>query len=258
MENDFLNAVLLSSDDNSDPSTKSLADKAYECIKRNIYNGTLPLNEPVSQAYFAEMCNVSRTPLREAIRKLEHEGLVVIKPNKRIYIPALTAEEIDQMVASRMLVQSAAFLASFPYLNDEDFDFMQARLDDMSDCIKNDDLEGSRKAHKFFHDEMFKYAGPYLRKLQQYFVEQSKRYRSIYYQAYSFDEVKLNEHRLILKACRENRAGDAVEMLNTHTATVGMITLAFVDPLYECVNLRSMLKMFKSLDTTDIVSLKKI
>lgn len=257
MDNDNLNAVLLSDDDNSDLSNKSLADKAYECIKEHIYNGTLPLDEPVSQDYFAKMCHVSRTPLRDAIRKLESEGLVVIKPNKRIYIPSLTAEEIDQMVASRMLVQSVAFLASYPYLTEEDYSFMQDRLNDMSECNRNDDLEGSRKAHKLFHDEMFKYAYPHLRKLQQDVVEQSKRYRSIYFKAYSYDDMKISEHERILKACRENRPGDALELLNTHTVTLGMITLTIVDPLYGCANMRNMLKMLKSLDPSEFVPLQK-
>ena len=71
-------------------------DKAYKKIRNAILHGTFPPGFQIKEEEMCDLCDVSRTPARQAIRMLADEGLVTIRENRRSYVTDLTGDEFEQ------------------------------------------------------------------------------------------------------------------------------------------------------------------
>jgi DNA-binding GntR family transcriptional regulator len=84
-----------------------LSDRVYAALRQLLRAGRIPPGQPLQEAALAEQLGVSRTPVREALRHLESDGLVV--PDGRGYtVPALTGRDVDEIYALRFLVEPEA------------------------------------------------------------------------------------------------------------------------------------------------------
>lgn len=91
----------------------SLAMKAYEKIKQNILNLTYPPGMPLTEAMLTAELDMSRSPVRSAIQKLQAEGLIVSDYHKSMTVKGLTDKDIIEMYQLRELIESAAFQLIF-------------------------------------------------------------------------------------------------------------------------------------------------
>ena len=80
---------------------RSLADQVYDSIRASILSGKLVGGQRISEEAVAEEFGVSRTPIREALRRLEEYGLVQIKPRSFAQVVSISGEEADQIIAVR-------------------------------------------------------------------------------------------------------------------------------------------------------------
>ena len=210
-------------------------EKSYALIKNGILNNLFPQDTPIAQAHLAELCHVSRTPLREAIRRLEQEFMLVSEKNKRLIIPSLSAKEVDEIVSTRILIQAVAVEQSFPSLTEENI----ANLQRCYDAMANGSQEEIHRAHSQFHIEMCMYANKYLRYQMSSLVELSQRYRIPYLQHFPPD---IESHRVMLEACKQNNLELLLHTLALHTARMGLMSLTLIDSMYESVEIRRILR----------------
>lgn len=91
----------------------SLADQAYEQIKRNILNLTYPPGMPLTESRLTGELGMSRSPVRAAVRKLEAEGLVVTDYYKSMKVKEITEKDINQIYQLRELIELPAFRRIF-------------------------------------------------------------------------------------------------------------------------------------------------
>lgn len=87
---------------------ESLKSGAYTAIKSRIADCTYPPGSMVNEEILRLSLNISRTPIRDALSRLEQEGLIVIKPKKGILISPLTLEDISQIFEIRMVFEPYA------------------------------------------------------------------------------------------------------------------------------------------------------
>lgn len=85
---------------------KNISDNIYEIIKKNILSGDLKFGESISEIEYSEILNVSRTPLREAIKKLEIEGILERLPNGRLRIIEITEKKIKEIIQIRIALEN--------------------------------------------------------------------------------------------------------------------------------------------------------
>ncbi len=85
-----------------------LVERVYEAIKQDILMSHLQPGEPLLEEELARRLSVSRTPIREALRKLEHEGLIRIVPNKGAFVRVLTPKDIREIYEVREALESFA------------------------------------------------------------------------------------------------------------------------------------------------------
>ncbi len=113
----------------------SVRDKAYDVIKRAIVRGTLSPGQRLVEVRIAETLNVSRTPLREAILRLEAEGFVERLASGGVRVKALSAAEIRELYAVRSVLEGLAAREAAERLTDEQID----RLTGLIRQLKNAD-----------------------------------------------------------------------------------------------------------------------
>lgn len=102
--------------------TQTLSDKAYEFVKNKIITCEYPPNSMINENMICEAINSSRTPVREAINKLEQDNLVRVIPKKGIIIKDVTLNDIKLIFETRILIESYSLRT---YGKDIDIDYLK-------------------------------------------------------------------------------------------------------------------------------------
>lgn len=91
----------------------SLADKAYDLIREKIVAGTISADQAISERSLAESLNLGRTPVREALKELQRDGLLMVVPGRGTFLRQLTLDEVRDIYEVRMGLEGiAAYLAA--------------------------------------------------------------------------------------------------------------------------------------------------
>jgi DNA-binding GntR family transcriptional regulator len=128
-----------------------LRDHAYESIRDAIVDGTLTPGERLRDQELESWLGVSRTPIREALLRLERARLVIATPGRATIVAPVDLEStIDSQQVAASMHELAARLAT-PLLTDEDLARLQAANTRFADCLQRQDLPGAIEADDDFH-----------------------------------------------------------------------------------------------------------
>lgn len=112
---------------------KPLSEVIAEILREDIYNRELDLGDRLIEAELAERFDVSRSTIREALRILEQEELVTSKVRKGTFVSQFTAEDMDELIEVRMLLESKAFMKALSNLREEHFKALLEIIEEMKD-----------------------------------------------------------------------------------------------------------------------------
>src|SRR6478735_3847305 len=87
---------------------RTLSERVFEIVREQIVTGRLATNLPIRQDALAAQLGVSKIPLREALGRLEQEGLLVSQANRGYFIQPMSAEQADEIYAMRLAIEPAA------------------------------------------------------------------------------------------------------------------------------------------------------
>jgi DNA-binding GntR family transcriptional regulator len=90
---------------------RTISDQAYEVMRERILNGAMPGGSPVRQDTVADELGVSKIPLREALTRLEQDGLVISFPNRGFIVRSMSADEAEEVFELRLKLEPDAFEA---------------------------------------------------------------------------------------------------------------------------------------------------
>jgi len=128
----------------------SLADQVYQNIKHLILSGMLQGGDRIPEESLAKQFGVSRTPVREAVRRLDEFGLVRLKPRSYAEVISLSEEEADQVVEVREQLEGLAVRHLAEKATDEDVQVLTALAEK---CYRT--LESGNVAETFETDSLF-------------------------------------------------------------------------------------------------------
>ncbi|MCE7792910.1 GntR family transcriptional regulator [Salipaludibacillus sp. CUR1] len=136
--------------------TLSIRETVFKQLRAMILNNELNPGDKLSEAELAEQLGVSRTPVREALHKLELEDLIVIKPRKYCLVKGITSESINEINLIRSQLEPVAARCSVDYLTDEDLKYIGELLDEAINHFESNDVDSLSKAHDEFHSLIIK------------------------------------------------------------------------------------------------------
>jgi DNA-binding GntR family transcriptional regulator len=182
-------------------SKLSLADEAYREIRDALLSGALEPGQRLSEPELALRFNTSRSPAREALLRLEHEGFVERLPSGRVRVAALDVGYLEQLYVVRANLEGLAARLAAPLLRTVDLDAMTRSVDHMDSAVKNDDASGAIAAGQQFHDVLMRECGNEpLVSLLAALKGRIGRFRALVASLGDYDADRVLEHRRILEA----------------------------------------------------------
>lgn len=174
---------------------RPLREIVYEELKRQILVGEIAPGTRMMEVDLADDMGVSRTPVREAIRKLEKEGLVTIEPRRGAYASDISIKDmLDVLEVRQNLEGMAAALAARKVTEEEKRDFIKAN-EAYNAAVKNGNTEEIIKCDEYFHQLIVNYSdNKTLTQLLSQVQELALRFRYIYYDDFSRYEKMPVEH----------------------------------------------------------------
>jgi len=221
---------------------------ALEELRSLIVTGELAPGSELSQVGLARRLGVSTTPLREALRQLEAEGLVESRRNRSPRIPAFDPQDLVSVYSQRILLESFAIATSAPRLEEADIAALDACLAEMREWGDATDFPRWEEAHLAFHAGLVAHAGTQLQGQLATLSARSDRYRrmSVLGQQPSAWSIGEAEHQAILEASAQARAADAAALLARHLSRSALTVLAHLAPDAESGGIRLALEIVTS------------
>lgn len=136
-------------------SYKPLRELVCENLRQAIINGVFSPGERLMEIQLAEEMGVSRTPVREAIRKLELEGFVVMIPRRGTYVADISIKDINEVYEIRTALDILAAGLAAERINDEELEMMQRLLVEIGQHIDEGNIEKIIETDSAFHDILY-------------------------------------------------------------------------------------------------------
>lgn len=194
-----------------------LRDVVFNTLRQAIITGEFAPGERLMEIALANRLGVSRTPVREAIRKLELEGLVVMIPRKGAEVAKITEKDMRDVLEVRSSLEELAAELAAERMNDEVKEKLEKALKEFEEAIESDDNAAIADSDVDFHDVIFEATGnARLIQIINNLREQMYRYRLEYVKDTEYHTVLLNEHRELAKAMVEGRKEDARKIMKRH------------------------------------------
>jgi len=134
---------------------KPLRELVFAAMREAIVKGELKPGERLMEVQLAEEMGVSRTPVREAIRKLELEGLVVMVPRKGAYVAGLTLKDAANVFEIRGSLEGLAAALAAERITEEEINDLDRVLEDIAKAGEKGDVDTIIKKDMEFHQKLF-------------------------------------------------------------------------------------------------------
>ncbi len=196
---------------------QSLPEMIANDLRERILSGDMSEGEPIRQEALAEEYDVSRMPIREALKRLNAEGLIQWANNRGGSVTKHSIAEIGEIFDLRILIETDLFRRAIPQMSLADFEKCDAILSQMEASYDEDDVARWGTLNHQYHGALYAAAG---RTLSTEILErinlQSDRYVRLHLSVMEQREPAKEEHRELLKLARERKETAACELLAAH------------------------------------------
>ncbi len=217
------------------PEARQAIPALHAYLRECVLDGTLVPGTKLSQVALADQLGVSRTPLREVLRMLQEEGLVEIEPNQRTRVAGLDPQELDDVYASRILLETLALSMTLEEFTAAHQRAAKRMLTAMRQAAKSGNFEIWFASHGEFHRLITAGAGAVMQRQLTAFADRTTRYIRIYQlsEPASWQTSGDAEHAAILEALASGDGNAALSGLAHHLARTAERVLTDCAPAYE-------------------------
>jgi GntR family transcriptional regulator, rspAB operon transcriptional repressor len=211
----------------------------HERLRREILSGQIPAGASKAQLALAREMEVGRTPLREALRMLQHEGLVISEPNRRVRVADLSAVDAEQLYAMRISLEAMAVRVTVPELGTSQVAEIEGLLAQMNHYMRRQDSAGLRAPHRAFHACLVAGAGERTATTISLLFDHAERYRRAFGgRTKELWDSRMVEHRGIVDAATSGDPDLTVHRVVEHYLQTSALVFAGLDPDYDPRRLR--------------------
>ncbi|HPU45883.1 MAG: GntR family transcriptional regulator [Clostridiaceae bacterium] len=198
-------------------SYQPLRDVIFETLRKAIISGDIKPGERLMEVALAEQMGVSRTPVREAIRRLEAEGLVTMVPRKGTHVSELSAKDIIDVLEVRGALDKLATALAAKRMKPQQIRALESIHKQFVACVEKANIDGAVRKDIEFHDAIYAASGnSRLIGVLSSLREHIYRFRVIYLRDMNIAEYVEQEHNQILNALREGNDELAAELSEKH------------------------------------------
>jgi DNA-binding GntR family transcriptional regulator len=194
-----------------------LRDVVFNILRQAIITGEFAPGERLMEIALAERLGVSRTPVREAIRKLELEGLVVMIPRKGAEVARITEKDLRDVLDVRCALEELSASLAAEKIDEDQKRELKRALVAFEKAIELGDTAQIADKDMDFHDVIFDIAdNPRLTAILNNLRELVYRYRLEYVKDFDYHDTLVREHRQITDAIFNHDAEKARKIMKAH------------------------------------------
>ena len=210
-----------------------LRDMVFDVLMNAIMQGQLSPGERLLEVQLADEMGVSRTPVREAIRRLELEGFVVMVPRKGAYVAGLSIDDVESVYEIRTALETLAVRLAAQRMEAADYEQLDELAGKMQQTWQEGDVDNWVNLDARFHELLYTFSrNERLISMMSNIMEQLSRYRIISLANVEVRQNSLNEHQTLIEALKRrdsDAAADAAahHIENTKQSLVNMLNAKF-------------------------------
>lgn len=194
-----------------------LRDVVFNTLRQAILTGELKPGERLMEIHLADKLGVSRTPVREAIRRLELEGLVTMIPRKGAEVARITEKSMSDVLEVRRALDALCVELACDRITEEELEALSKACGHFERCVRVGDTKKIAQADVALHDIIVQATGNQrLIQLVNNLSEQMYRYRFEYIKDSSQHETLVKEHRIIYESIARKDKETAAAAAGTH------------------------------------------
>ncbi|HEY8500287.1 MAG TPA: GntR family transcriptional regulator [Clostridia bacterium] len=198
-------------------ANQSLHGKVFEQLKDSILNGKYKHGDLLNEVKLAEEMGVSRTPVREALRQLELEGLVAYIPNKGVTVRGLSREDIKDIYQIRLMIEGMTARRAAENITEEELAELKEYIELEEFYTGRDDVKQLSRLDSCFHETIYKACGSrLLTKTLKAFHHYAKSVRDISLSYHERAKKTYLEHKAIYEAIRDRDRELAEILMEQH------------------------------------------
>jgi len=199
------------------PDRISLGDHVFENIKQAIISGALPNGKRLVENHIAESLNISRTPVREAMHKLEKEGLLTKLPRGGFTVFGFNRESIEETFGIRSVLESYAARLAAEKHQKGDLKRLENKIGEFQVRLDQKQMERLPEINTEFHDLLYALSkSPKLIRMINELRNQIFRFRQIILLQEDLAKVSNADHKLMLEQIRKRDAGGVERLVREH------------------------------------------
>lgn len=194
-----------------------LRDVVFKTLREAILKGNLAPGERLMEIQLANQLGVSRTPIREAIRKLELEGLVIMIPRRGAEVARITEKDLKDVLEVRTSLEELAISLACERISDASVEALKEALKNFKAAINGGDVTKIAESDVAFHDIIFAATdNARLIQIVNNLREQMYRYRLEYLKDYTTHDRLYKEHEEIVVAIADRDKALARKLIVEH------------------------------------------
>lgn len=183
---------------------RPVRDLVLKRLREAILNGTLKAGDRIVESDLAQMLNVSRTPVREALRVLEAEGLLKRVPRKGLFVKGITKEDVEEIYSIRMALEPLAMSKAVTHITPTEINRLSRLIDQTRKYTYTGQFDKLFSVHQEFNDILVNACRmPRLIKLLKVYMEYLGQFRVISLAKRERQVAALKEHEEIFQAVVE-------------------------------------------------------
>lgn len=196
---------------------KPLKELVYLELKHKILTGEIASQTRLMEIDLSEKMNVSRTPIREAIKRLADDGLVKVEPRRGAYVANISIKDMLDVFEVREDMEGFVAKLASERITDDQKKELAAIAAEYEAAIKRPDKETIIELDEKFHNYIVACCNnETLAELINYVQELSLRFRYLYYDDFSVYAATADQHNNIMQAINEGRGEDARREADAH------------------------------------------
>ncbi len=194
-----------------------LRDVVFNTLRQAILKGELEPGERLMEIQLAERLGVSRTPIREAIRKLELEGLVLMVPRKGAEVASISEKSLREVLEVRRSLEELAIELACQKITDEQLEALEEAEKAFAEAVRDGDPMTIAESDESYHDVIYQATGNgRLVQILNNLREQMYRYRLEYIKDADKRQILVVEHEHIIRAVKNRNLAEAKQAMREH------------------------------------------
>lgn len=198
---------------------KPLNQIVFEGIREAIIQGDIPVGERINEKEYSTMLNISRTPIREALRRLEKEGLVEYIPNYGVTVKKVSIQDAKEIFEIRKALDTIATISAMEQMTEEEFQILENELLAAEKADQEGNVDRVIKTSSRFNDLIYEFSRKkrlvsIVVKLREYI----KRFRDMCLTSDKRRKDAIKEHRRIFECMKAKDVEQLTKEVYAHTS----------------------------------------